>query len=374
MSDSKLDNNDGNEEIKDSNLEAISINLLYNGLKVQGDVYDADATRLLIRSGSTLNDDSLRALQSMNEGRNTLYVTQHAYRSMFENTPPEDAPSLQELEETTGYGEAAEETGEILDEIVANKSVQKEAMHTVSSELSNKLEVTSQSTIMSLINALAPVDKYLQRHCVDVSLLNGLIGRWLGLPKTEIDNLVLIGLLHDCGKALIPPKVLNAARRLTVVEFEVIKMHALHTYDLLTEFPEGVRRSARGHHEKVSGAGYPDHLSKENLSLEARVTAVSDIYDAMVSQRAYKTPRSPFNVLATLVELKGLELDSDLVDTFINNMPGELIDKPVVMSDGSFGVIRSYDPEDIEFPMVEVNGRVIKSGKNLFCTCMYTGD
>jgi len=359
---------------KDGNLEAISINLLYEGMEVQGDIFDADAQRLLIRNGSTLNADTLRAMRSMNDGRNTIYVTQNAFSAMFENSPPEDSPSLQDLEESTGYGIAAEDTGEILEEIVVKKAVQKEAMHTVSSELSNKLEVTSQSTIMSLINALAPVDKYLQRHCVDVSLLNGLLGRWLGMQKAEVDNLILIGLLHDCGKALVPPKVLNATRRLTVVEFEVIKMHTLHTYDLLTEFPERVRRAARGHHEKISGAGYPDHLSMENLPLEARITAVSDIYDAMVSQRAYKTPRSPFNVMATLLELSGSELDSTLVDTFINNMPAELIDKPVVMSDGTYGIVRALDPDDLEFPMIEINGRVVKSGKHLHCTCMYTGD
>ena len=148
-------------------------------------------------------------------------------------------------------------------------------------------------------------------------------------------------------------------------------MHAVYSYDLLTEFAEPVRRAARCHHEKVSGYGYPDRLGGAGIPYEARITAVSDIYDAMVSQRAYKTPRSPFSIMAMLAELKGRDLESGLVDVFNSNMPVELLNKPVVMSDGTIGVIRSYDPDDIEYPMVEINGMIVKTGTKLYCTCMY---
>ena len=356
---------------KGSRLLAVSINLLYDGMAVQEDIYDADATHMIIARGAVLDAESIRRIRDLNAGRDAIYVSGDTYKQLVEKLPPIPIPNRREIEESTGYSAAKDETFELLDEIARNKVVKQEALRTVSDELSTRLEVNSPSTILSLINALAPVDEYLQRHCVNVSLLNGLIGRWLGLPKREVDELVLIGLLHDCGKAVTPPKVLNAPRKLTAVEFEVIKMHSVYSYELLTDFLEPVRLAARAHHEKMSGAGYPDRLARDSIPIEGRITAVSDIYDAMVSQRAYKTPRSPFSIMAYLAELRDRDLDGDLVNVFIQNMPVELIDKPVVMIDGTIGVVREFDPNDIEYPIIEVNGIVIKSNEKLYCTSMH---
>jgi len=353
-------------------LIAVSSRLLYEGMEVLDDIYNYDATHLLIRRGTKLSDDSIGKIKNLNSGKDTIYVTSGTQRTLLEKSQHTQHPSRTEMEQITGYAAAKDKTVELLDGIANNKVLQQEGLRSVSAELSNRLEVTSPSTILSLINALAPVDEYLQRHCINVSLLNGLIGRWLGLPAGDVDTLVLIGLLHDCGKALVPPQVLNAPRMLTGVEFEVIKMHAVYSYDLLGEFPEHVRRAARCHHEKVSGAGYPDRLQYKDLSIEARITAVSDIYDAVVSQRAYKKPRSPFSTMAMLAELRDTDLDAEIVNTFNKYMPQELIEKSVMMSDGSIGIIREFDSDDIEYPIIEVNGTTIKSGKNLYCTSMYT--
>jgi len=345
--------------------------LLFEGMEVQEDIYDSEGSRLLVRRGATLNAERLASLKNLNGGSDLIYVTGNTYRVMLANKPPIEVASRREMEKTTGYAEIKDETIVLLDSISHTKAVKQEALLSVSTELSERLNVNSPSLILSLINALAPVDEYLQRHCVNVGLLNGLQGQWLGLPKKEVDRLVLEGLLHDCGKALVPHVVLNAPRKLTLVEFEVIKMHTVFSYELLTQFPDNVRHAARCHHEKIGGGGYPDRLPSEKITLEARITAISDIYDAMVSQRSYKKPRSPFNIMAVLSQLKGTELDGSLVDNFNKYMPLELINKPVMMSNGSIGAIRSIDPDDLEYPMIEVNGNIVKSGEHLYCLGMY---
>ena len=361
--------NNGNYE---DSLYAVSINYLYDGIVIQEDVYDADAVLLLIKRGSTLSSKDIERIKNINAGRDTIHVSSHTYKTLIDQDPSITQVSRREMEDTTGYTTVKDETFELLDKIANKKSVKQEALYSVSEELSNRLEVTNPSTIIALINALAPVDEYLQRHCINVSLLNGLLGRWLGLPKRDIDKLILVGLLHDCGKALIPPRVLNAPRKLTIIEFEVIKMHPIYTFDLLAEFPKSVRFASRGHHEKVNGTGYPDRLATEKIPFEARITAVSDIYDAMVSQRAYKKPNSPFWILSMLNKLKDSDLDANLVKVFNENMPLELINKPVMMSNGLVGIVRSFDPNDLEFPMIEIRGHVIKSSEHLFCTSMYS--
>jgi len=358
----------------DSNLIAASIDLLFEGLEVQEDIYDAEGSRLLVRRGVTLSAERLGSLRNLNSGSSRIYVTGSTYKVLMEKRPQTAAVSRLKMEAESGYAQIKDDTFELLDEIAHTKVVKQEALRSVSTELSDRLEVNSPSLILSLINALAPVDEYLQRHCVNVGLLNGLQGQWLGMSKKDVDELVLIGLLHDCGKALIPAKVLNVPRKLTLVEFEVIKMHAVYSYELLGEFHGTVRHAARSHHEKLNGDGYPDRLSPEEIGLEARITAVSDIYDAMVSQRSYKRPRSPFSIMAALSELKNTELDAGLVNVFNRCMPYELLNKQVMMSNGTVGSVHEIDPDEIEYPLIEINGSVIKSDSHLYCLGMYNDE
>ena len=361
-------------DVNENVLMPVSISLLYDGMVVLDDIYDADGDRLLMRSGNTLGDLQIDRIRNLNNGRSTIYVTGRTKNAMVSKRPNIDIESRTEIEETFGYTDVKEGTFELLEEIAGKKAVNPETLEDVSNELSERLESTPPSVIISLINAMAPVDEYLQRHSVNVSLLNGLIGQWLGLKKDEIDMLVLIGLLHDCGKTLLPPSVLNKPGKLTVVEFEVVKMHAVYTFELLSDFPGSMRISASSHHERIDGTGYPKKLHSNDLTLEARITAVSDIYDAMVSQRAYKAPRSPFSVLALLSKLCEKELDVDVVDIFKENMPKELSNKPITMSDGTIGIVREYDEEDIEYPMVELGGHIIKTNEELYCVSMFTDE
>ena len=361
-------------DVNENSLMPVSINLLYDGMIAQDDIYDADGDRLLIRSGNVLNYDQIERIKGLNSGRSTIYVTGRTHHFMVTKRPNIEIESRSEVEDSSGYTKSKNITFEILEEIAKDKVVNQASLHDVSSELSSRLESTPPGVIISLINAMAPVDEYLQRHSVNVSLLNGLIGRWMGLPGDRVDRLVLIGLLHDCGKTQLPSKVLNAPRKLTVVEFEVIKMHAVFTFDLLSEFTQDVRFAASSHHERLDGSGYPKGLHKDELSLEARIIAISDIYEAMVSQRAYKGPASPFSIMALLERLSDKELDGELVNVFKENMPKELIDKPVMMSDGTIGVVREVDPEDIEYPIVEHGRYPIKTSEDLYCVSMYNDD
>jgi len=361
-------------EVNENVLMPVSINLLYDGMFAQDDIYDADGDRLLIRSGNLLNNDQIERIRSLNSGRSTIYVTGRTRQAMITKRPNIEIESRTAVEDASGYTETKNITFEILEEIAKDKVVNQASLKDVSSELSNRLESTPPAVIISLINAMAPIDEYLQRHSVNVSLLNGLIGRWMGLPGDRIDRLVLVGLLHDCGKTQLPSKVLNAPRKLTVVEYEVIKMHAVFTYDLLSEFSQDVRLAASSHHERIDGSGYPNGFSKDDIVLEARISAISDIYDAMVSQRAYKRPNSPFSIMALLEKLSDRELDGEIVNVFNENMPKELMDKPVMLSDGTIGVVCEYDPEDIEYPMVDHSGYLKKTSEELYCVSMYSDD
>ncbi|MDR2571268.1 MAG: HD domain-containing protein [Oscillospiraceae bacterium] len=358
----------------DNVLISVSIELLYVGMTVQDDIYDSNGDRLLVTSGTTLSLLHLERLRNLNNGRLDIFVTRRTHKAMLTKKGNIKAESISEVEAAAGYVDTKEETFKLLEEIASDKTVKPESLSAVSDELTEKLESTPPAVVISLINAMAPVDEYLQRHSVNVGLLNGLIGRWMGMSDAEVNRLVLIGLLHDCGKVLIPPKILNVPRRLTVVEYEIIKKHVRHTYDLLSEFPEHIRLASCCHHERIDGSGYTKGLSNKEIMSEARITAVSDTYDAIVSRRIYQEPQSPFTTLALLKKLSVNELDKEIVDVFIKHIPEDLVGKAVSMSDGTIGVIRHFDANDIEFPTIEVAGRTFKSNKNLYAISMYNED
>lgn len=359
---------------KSDKLLSVPITLLYSGMIVPDNIYDHTGEKLLITAGNELGPLQLERIRSLNQDRDNIYVTNRTRSALVTKRPNVPIDSRTEIEKETGYSEVADETLSILQEIAIEKKLDSESMYTVSQELSQTIEKTTPSVIMSIINAMAPVDEYLQRHSTNVSLLNGLIGKWMNLPNDFIDTLILVGLMHDCGKVMSPPCLLAAPRKLTIVEYEVMKMHPSFTYEILSSFPEEIRIAASSHHERLDGSGYPKRLKSDAIMPEARITAVSDIYDAMVSNRSYSVPQNPFGILAMMRSMSGKQLDAYVVDVFTSNMPGELLGKTVTMSDGTIGIIREVFDDDIEFPKVEVAGRVIKTNSDIHCMAMYSDD
>ena len=366
---------DADTSINENLLTAISLDLLYDGMIVQDDIYDSTRERKLINNGSTLDEYQIERIRRLNSGSGTIYVTGRTKKAMETKRPNNvDIEVRREVEDSTGYTETKNVTQKYLEEIAVEKKVDMESLEVVAHELKKQLEEIPQDVVVFLINAMAPVDEYLQRHSVNVSMLNGLIARWMGMASADVDRLVLIGLLHDTGKIMIPPKVLNAPRKLTLLEYEIIKKHVDHTYELLNDFSDDIRMAACSHHERLDGLGYNNKLRGSEILLEARITSISDTYDAIVAQRAYQGAQSPFKALSILDKLSNTQLDGDIIRLFIENITKDLIGKPVMMSDGTIGIIREPDYDDIEYPRVELSGRILKTDENLYCTSMYNDE
>ncbi|MEG0754544.1 MAG: HD-GYP domain-containing protein, partial [Angelakisella sp.] len=277
------------------------------------------------------------------------------------------------IEENIGYTKVKDKANDLLKRVAQGEGISHTDTDEIVSSISEQLETIDRALIFQCINASKPIDEYLRRHCINVGLINGLIGKWLELPKKDVDELVLAGLVHDIGKTKIPSQILDAPRRLTVTEFEVMKMHPIYSQELLGQdnrFSEAIRLAARHHHEKMNGSGYPDGINISEISLFARITAVSDIYDAMVSRRSYKDANNPFAILSQLADSQFSELDSKLVKVFTDNMPKELVGKSVLLSDGSTGIAKFIMNNDLEHPLVEINGVLVKTGDELHCMSM----
>jgi putative nucleotidyltransferase with HDIG domain len=127
-------------------------------------------------------------------------------------------------------------------------------------------------------------------HSERVTHLALAIGHQLRLDDVQLDRLRRGGLLHDIGKVVVPPSILDKPGALTPAERALVERHPQVGFELLAPFPDhaDVLAIVRSHHERPDGAGYPDHLSGEDIPWLARVLAVADVYDALTSDRPYR--------------------------------------------------------------------------------------
>jgi hypothetical protein len=159
------------------------------------------------------------------------------------------------------------------------------------------------SHVRALTVRLAEKDEYTAQHTRRVALLAVQVGEALGLSAGRLRALAIGGLVHDIGKLSVPDAILKKPGALDDEEYAVIKKHpdwGSRLLDDLGGFPKAVRKLVRDHHERLDGTGYPRGLKTEELLLDARILAVCDVYDALISPRVYRPAWSHQKALALL--------------------------------------------------------------------------
>lgn len=353
----------------DRKLRKMPIEYLWDGLVLEDDIFNHNGSVLLIPKGELITTGKLNKLVNFSVEDKYIMVHEESYYNILAKHDVPEEIRQKITENQTGYTEIKQNVGGIFHKAAEEKEwFQDDEIEPVIQQISEKLNDVDPILIFSCINFPRPMDEGLQRHCLNVALLNGLMGEWLGLSKKDVRLLVMSGLLHDIGKTKIPEEVLNAPRKLTKEEFAIMQMHPVYSYEMMGEaFDERVRLTARHHHEKMNGKGYPDGLSGEEISLFARITAVSDIYDAMVSKRVYKEGRLSLDVFDSFYKQQYDGLDMDLVMVFLKNMRKNFLNKKVIMSDKIIGEIMYIPPNDCAHPIVR-SGKIIKqTNKEWYC-------
>ncbi|HEX2953718.1 MAG TPA: HD domain-containing phosphohydrolase [Bacillota bacterium] len=196
-------------------------------------------------------------------------------------------------------------------------------------KLDYQQEVDSvKNLIISLANVIEAKDKYTEGHTRRVAAISRLIGEKLGLDSASLKNLEISGIIHDIGKVGVPESILNKPGKLTDEEFEVMKQHSVigETICRPLNCLENCLDPIRHHHEKLDGSGYPDGLSAEALSLEARILTVADIFDALQSKRPYRDSMPMEKVKSIISE----DVAHGQLDARVVRVLFELIDSPLL--------------------------------------------
>ncbi len=360
-----------------SNLYPLSLDYLYVGMEVQDEIYNYNGKVVLLGKGAIIDESRIEKLKRFNSGENIIYVLPEIRKELISKKNTRNENEQRSYEALTGYSGVKNETEEMLTKMRYTGAVDEHQADDLRDHIVDKIDTTNLVDIFNLINAPRPAEEYLQRHCLNVGLLNGLMGKWLKMSKSQVEELILAGILHDAGKTKIPTEILNAPRKLTVEEFEKIKMHPVYSYELVSAskvFSNDVRFAARHHHERIDGSGYPDRLKDKDISLFAKITSISDVYDAMVSKRSYKDSCNPLEILTQFANGEFPGFDPKLLRAFLQKMPAQFIGKTVLMSTGDVGTILYIMPNDILYPIVRVGDEVRQSSEDFKCVQMMVED
>ena len=184
--------------------------------------------------------------------------------------------------------------------------------------LYDNLQQAYLETIRALVQAVEAKDAYTRGHAERVARYSVAIGEELNLDRDYLENIQVAAILHDIGKIGIPEKVLTKPGRLTEEEFMVMKGHPLRGQEILkpVKFAQEIIAGVYYHHERLDGLGYPSGLKGEQLPLIARILAVADAFDAMTSNRPYRSSLSYQYALEELVRCSGGQFDPLIVEAF----------------------------------------------------------
>ena len=186
-------------------------------------------------------------------------------------------------------------------------------------QVNEQLSKSNEQITYMLAMASEFKDSETGNHINRIAKYTEIIARRAGLTATEAIKLGLASTLHDLGKLGIPDHILQKPGKLTDEEFDAIKTHPRLGAQILSSKPwlNLARGIAYSHHEKWDGSGYPDGKKEGEIPFPARIVAVADVFDALVSKRPYKDPWPVKKAVEEIVRCRGTQFDPAIVDAFL---------------------------------------------------------
>ncbi len=233
-----------------------------------------------------------------------------------------------------------------------------------------------QSTITQIVNNrellnslcdLRVYDEYTYAHSANVMSLSLLMGVTLGYPMEQLRMVGIGALLHDIGKNQIPDFVLNKPAKLTEAEFNVMKTHPEKGLRLVENYrwatPE-IKGIVMHHHEKWAGGGYPHNLKGIHIPEMARVVAICDVWDALISNRVYKKGMPPERAYKIILEGMDTHFERRMVWAFQHFIVPYPKNALVVLNSGEVAKVVTVNREACQLPVVELEGQLIDLAKH----------
>lgn len=311
-------------------MRRVPISSVKPGMKVGHRVYNSSG-KILLNRGVTLTQTYINSL--IRFGIPALYVTGCLPGAVSSDFLPDTTV------EDVIYDNTRVKAIKQAKTILMRTSVSKNLQEMISEMLDQVLQ--SRSIMVNLID-IRNLDDYLFGHSINVCVLSLLTGASIGMDKASLVNLGMGAILHDIGKMLIPPQILNKPGKVTEEEFRQLKKHPEYSFEILAGGGFVKKTSAYialQHHERFNGSGYPRGLSGSQISVSSQIVGIADVYDAMTADRVYCSANLPNDVYEMLAACGDYLFDYDIVKAFLSNIAAYPSGTVVGLNSNEIGVV-----------------------------------
>ncbi len=324
-------------------MRKISTNFLKAGMKIARTIYDGSG-RLLLPAGITLTEDFIKRLSSM--GIASLYV---------EDEIPVREVDLKFFVSQRTRTESAKLLKETYSLFEKEKYIDTLSVQKTVDELMDEM-LGSYGTLMNFYE-IRTYDACTFDHSVNVCILSLLTGITLGYGRQKLKELGIGALLHDIGKIKISKEVLNKPGALTPDELQQICRHPEEGFDILRrhyEIPLPSAHIALQHQERLDGSGYPHRLTGNEIHEYARIVMVADVFEALTSDRPYRTAYTVAQAHDLIKSLAGKSFERDFIAALFSNIPPFPTGVMIILSSGEIGQVVKTNKSAPDRPVVKI--------------------
>jgi len=254
------------------------------------------------------------------------------------------------------YEEVVESVKRIFENVRQSRPIPIREIHELTDQMIGPL--INVTGVLDYLYEVRLHSDYTFEHSVHVAVITGVFGSWLNYRGDEYKNLIMAGLLHDIGKLGVPLSILDKPGKLLDSEFTTIKKHSEEGYNLFKnsgEISQGTKMGVLQHHERIDGSGYPFGVKGSEIHEYAKIVAVADMYDAMTSDRAYRSKLTPFAAMELIEEEMHKKMDVSICLPILSNMRDYFIGTDVLLSNGQKATIIALSSEAWMTPMVRTH-------------------
>ena len=218
--------------------------------------------------------------------------------------------------------------------------------------------LTRNSGVIDYLYELNHLAANVYNHSLRVSILAGVIAKWMRLDKATTRDIILAGCLHDIGKTKFEQRLLDKdIDNLSGEDYDAYIQHTVDGHHMLNSesgLSDGVKLTALQHHERMDGSGFPFGSAGEDINLYARIIMVADIYDNITTEKEGKVKQTPFTAIAYLTEHMFSTLDPEVCVPMLTRIKDAFLGSRVILSNGQKGTIAAYPNDYAAHPVIEI--------------------
>ncbi len=332
-------------------LRAISVEDLKPGMELARTVVNPDMV-VILSEGTILQKAHITRLTFLNIP--VVYIKDETDRAMEANTSSGIFSKGNAF--VKEYHAVVDAAASIFEE-AKNGEVPVEKTETIVKK--NLYPMSRRSGVIDYLNTLNHMDSGIYNHSLRVSILAGVIAKWLHFDREKTDDIILAGFLHDIGKTKFTDRLLNMnIERLEGEDYTDYIQHTVDGHHMLASLDgisEGVKLAAMQHHERMDGSGFPFGCTGADIHEYARIIAIADLYDNITTERMGYVRRTPFSAIAEITQNMYTSLDPTVCVPVLTHIKDAFLGSRVLLSNGEKGTVAAFPNDFAALPVVSIS-------------------